>query len=199
LFFLFNTSQKFEVGNLRVTKVASIWDLKWSVFNTKGELTDENLKVPRSSIVQEKLMIWLFEVNPDFLIQINDEHDVGLADAEHRWTMKRFKKKLSVRRQQEEKRRLEQKRQAEQKKKIEHKYKCNYCSSGTDLVCDVPNGCKNGICEKCRKSGKAKENTRWEVIKRGWITNRVIPVRNGYKCKECSKSKWGDDGSDVGY
>lgn len=187
------------MGNLRVTKVASIWDLKWSVFNTKGELTDENLKVPRSSIVQEKLMIWLFEVNPDFLIQINDEHDVGLADAEHRWTMKRFKKKLSVRRQQEEERRLEQKRQAEQKKKIEHKYKCNYCSSGTDLVCDVPNGCKNGICEKCRKSGKAKENTRWEVIKRGWITNRVVPVRNGYKCKECSKSKWGDDGSDVGY
>ena len=112
---------------------------------------------------------------------------------------RRQRRQAEQRRQSEQRRQAEQRQKADFKKKIEYKYKCNYCRSGTDLVCDVPNGCKNGICEKCRKSGKAKENTRWEVIKRGWITNRVVPVRNGYKCKECSKNKWGDDGSDVGY
>ena len=82
------------------------------------------------------------------------------------------------------------------------KGECSYCGSGTNYVCRVPNGCKNGICKKCRDSGRAKEYTRWEVIKRGWIYNRVIPVRDGYMCKKCAiiaSRKWSDDGSDVGY
>jgi hypothetical protein len=87
----------------------------------------------------------------------------------------------------------------EEKRKEEKKFKCSYCNSGTNEVCDVPNGCKNGICKKCRESGRAKKHYRYVVTKKGWISNQVYPVHNGYKCQECSKSKWRDDGSDVGY
>lgn len=78
---------------------------------------------------------------------------------------------------------------------------CSYCNSGTNYVCDVPNGCKNGICKKCRESGKAKANYTKTVLKRGWITNQVSFRRKGYQCKKCSTntSKWVDDGSDIGY
>ena len=44
-----------------------------------------------------------------------------------------------------------------------------------------------------------RKSIRYVVTKKGWISNQVYPVHNGYKCQECSKSKWRDDGSDVGY
>jgi len=93
-----------------------------------------------------------------------------------------------------------QRQQAVQKKKIEYKYKCSYCNSGTDLVCDVANVCKNGICKKCRESGKAAINYDKVVVKKGWIVNRVAFYPDGHQCKRCSTTtnKWFDDGSDVG-
>jgi hypothetical protein len=87
----------------------------------------------------------------------------------------------------------------EKKREVEKRFNCSYCNSRTNEVCDVPNGCKNGICKKCRESGRAKRHYRYVVAKKGWISNQVYPVQNGYKCYECSKSKWRDDGSDVGY
>ena len=99
----------------------------------------------------------------------------------------------------EEKRKEQDRINREEKRKEKKKFKCSYCNSGTNEVCDVPNGCKNGICKKCRESGRAKEHYRYVVTKKGWISNQVYPVHNGYKCHECSKSKWRDDGSDVGY
>ena len=89
----------------------------------------------------------------------------------------------------------------EEEREEEKKSRCSYCNSGTNYSCDVANSCKSGICKKCRESGKAKENYTKVVTKKGGISNRVAYYPNGYQCKKCSTttSKWGDDGSDVGY
>lgn len=93
------------------------------------------------------------------------------------------------------------KEEAEQKRRNEKKLKCSYCNSGTNYVCRVPNGCKNGVCKRCRESGRAKEHFKSVVIKKRWHGQwaDVRSVRDGYKCKKCATSKWFDDGSDVGY
>jgi len=101
----------------------------------------------------------------------------------------------------EEKRREEERINREEKRKEEKKFKCSYCNSDTNYSCDKANSCKSGICKKCRESGKAEKNYTEIVTKKGWISNRVAYYPNGYLCKKCSTttSKWGDDGSDVGY
>ena len=84
------------------------------------------------------------------------------------------------------------------------KGECSYCDSGTNYVCRVPNGCKNGVCKRCRESGRAKEHFKSVVIKKRWHGQwaDVRSVRDGYMCKKCAiiaSRKWSDDGSDVGY
>ena len=83
----------------------------------------------------------------------------------------------------------------------EKKYTCNYCRIGTNYICDEPNGCQNGVCKKCRDSGKANMMLEFVVTQRKWYWLRARGYYRevGYRCKECSKSKWVNDGSDVGY
>lgn len=88
-----------------------------------------------------------------------------------------------------------------EKKETEKKHRCSYCNSGTNYICDEANGCQNGICKKCRDSGKANMMLEFVVTetKWYWLRARGYYRKIGYNCKECSKSKWVDDGSDVGY
>jgi len=69
-----------------------------------------------------------------------------------------------------------------------NKLRCSYCNAETNGKCGWT-GCNNGVCQKCKSSGRAQKHYKKVGEKKAWHGqwSRVEYIRSGHRCKTCSQ------------
>ena len=198
------------------------WEFRWQVFDDQGKPTGKMLTNPRTSkqiLDLRKQIAYMKQTK-----HISEENEIRLnpifrmikriIEAFEVWADNRTTGKIRLK---EEKRKAEL--EAERKRWMEYEaylrtltltsrnynsskqssqsetfdYRCSYCNTKTNEKCGWT-GCNNGVCQKCKSSGRAQKHYKQVSEKKAWHGQwaRVEYIRSGYRCKKCSEKDTGN-------